>query len=318
MSAGFGQNCWIGTAEEVTYGTPVNPPTKFLEVLEESIMGKQSVISKPSLRSVSQKNRVKGKKSVEGSFSFQMMYEGAERILKHAMGSVSTGMPTGGYYTHTFALAQTLPTGLTIYVNRDGANIGANSAFQYEGCQIAKLTFKQSIEDFLTVEAEIVGEDWTNVAVVSPTFPTFIGVDWAHTLYYQLAVGTTSLKCEDFELTLDNGLATDRYWLGSVLRKGFGRSGPRKITGKMTVEFESLAEYNFYKNLTETDLVVRWNSGNYSLLITLPKVVFGGEDPTVKDAGPIKLPLSFEAFQNTAAHDEMSIQLSNQKDSTQI
>src|SRR5262245_57998791 len=125
MPTGFGTNAWLGWGQESTYGTGV-VPAKWIEIMEESIEGKQSYISKPTLRSASLTQRVKSKKSVEGSFKFNFGFEGAEQLLKHALGSVGT--VGAGPYVHTFSLANVLPTGLTFEVNRDQAAIGGSSA----------------------------------------------------------------------------------------------------------------------------------------------------------------------------------------------
>jgi hypothetical protein len=311
MATGFGLNSWLAFGEESTYGTAV-ARTKWLEITEESIAAKQSIISKPALRQVSASNRVQSKKDVGGAFSFQAMFEGMEKIIKHAMGTVAA-VSGAGPYTHAFSLASALPAGLTIEVVRDAAAIGGSSAFLYEGCQISKLTLKQGIEDFLMVEAEVIGEDFSLVAATATSFTTFNGIDWS--MLTTSTLNGASIKLQAWEMTIENGLAADRFKLGQRIRLGLGRAQTRKISGKLTAEFEQVTEYNlFAAQTTLVPLVIGYDNGlggasNKQFTFTLPKVAIQGDPPKVADQGPIKMEISFDAFQNAAQNDEMTATL---------
>ena len=310
MSQAFGHQAWIGWGEESTYGTRV-APASFLEVNSENFKGEQSYISRPTLRSASQNYKVRSKKSVSGGFAFPFPWEGAEQLIEHAMGSVVT---TGaGPYTHTYALEDLLPTGLTFHVNRDAAALGAGSAFEYEGCHIASLKFSQEAENFLICEVGVLGEDWRNLAVATPTFPTFDGVDWEHLSAFTIDPGGTpvALSVRSWELMIENTLADDRFILGSRVRRGLGRSGQRKITGKVECEFENINAYAKFRDLTLDDIVISLVSGSKSLTFILPNLAFQGEDPEASDAGPMYLSLNFEAFQSAAPNDELVVALIN-------
>lgn len=306
MSIGLGQNAWLGFAPESVYGTAV-ASTKFIEVQKENFKGEQGRVSKPSLRRVSQDHRVRKKVSVTGGFEAQFSYDGLELLLKHALGTNNT---TGaGPYTHTMSGAAALPVGLTFHVNRDAAAVGVGSAFVYKGCQIQKLTLKQEAEDFLMLAAEILGKDFANENIETPTFPTFSGADWED---FACTIGGSAVAVESMELNIENTLAAERYKLGQLTRKGLGRAGNRKITGSVTLEFEQLTEYTRYKDLTAAAIVFTWTGpAGTSLTITLPVCEFTAGDPEVADAGPIKLKLDFEAYMTTTDGDEISLVLIN-------
>lgn len=312
MATGFGSNAWLGFAEEVTYGTYV-APTKFLEITEENVVAEQTWISKPTLRSASQGQKVRSKKNVSGSFKVNMGYSGLERIFKHALGT--SGTTGAGPYAHLANVTNALPTGLSLHINRDAAAIGGSSAFKYEGCQITKLTIAQEVESIATVEVEIVGEDSGNVAVATPTFPTFEQADWeAFSLYLGGAIDAIT-PVKDFSITLDNALADDRYVLGSRLRVGLGRSGPRKVSGKFTLEFSSLAIYTEFANLADTmNITATWSNGlsgaSLRSIAIAAKVVLMSGSPAVSEAGPINIEFSFEGFGSTG-NDEFSITTTN-------
>lgn len=319
MATGFGLNTWLCFGEESTYGTAV-ARTKWLEITDESLQGKQTIISKPALRNVSALNRVQSKKDVGGSFKFQMPFEGAEKILKHSMGTMAA-VTGAGPYTHAATLASALPTGLTIEVDRDTVAIGGTSAFLYEGCQINKITFAQAFEDFLTCECEVIGEDFSMVTQTATAFTAFNGIDYS--MMTSPLLNGAAIKLQAWELTIENGLAADRYKLGSRIRMGLGRAQTRKISGKLTIEFEQLTEYNlFVAQSTLVALVIPYDNGlsagnNKQFTITLPKVAIQGEPPKVADQGPIHMEIAFEAFQNAAQNDEMTATLINSQSVSQ-
>lgn len=306
MNTAFGQNTWIGTAEESTFGTYV-APTKFHEIVKETLKGEHSLISKPTLRSVSQNARIPSRKSVAGGIEMQLGWSGFERFLKHGLGALNTS--GGGPYTHDFTLTQNLPTGLSIHVNRDADNLGAGTAWKYEGCQIQKLTLANNIEEPITLNAEILGRSWDNLNVATPSFPAFAAITWDQMITFEL--DGYAVQAKTWELAIENNLAADRYILGNLLRKGLGRNGPRKVSGKFTLELDDLTAYNYFKNLSEAPLVIEYQSGTNFLQLALPKIILNGSDPSSESPGPLMLELSFEAWQSAAPHDELTIQINN-------
>jgi len=311
MATGFGTNVIFGFGEESTYGTPV-ASSKYLEIMEEAVKGEQSWISKPTLRSPSQNQRVQSKKSVAGNIKMNMGYEGFERLLKHALGANATS--GAGPYTHTLTLATALPTGLTLHISRDAAAVGVGSAFEYDGCQITKMTLTQSIEDLLMVDFEFIGQDFRNVNIDTPTYPTFYQIDWSQ---FSLTWNASAISVRSFEVSLDNTLADDRFVLGSRTRVGLGRSGPRKVTGKFEMEFDSLTMYAAFRDQSTTAaLQATWVNGlsgsnAKALTVVIPKALLQAGEPSVSDAGPIVVTYEFEGFQDAAANDEIGIGVVN-------
>lgn len=311
MATAFGTNVYFGFGEESTYGTPVSM-SKYLEITEESLKGEQTWISVPTLRSPSQNQRVQSKKSVSGNIKASLGYEGFERLLKHAMGASATS--GSGPYQHDITLASSLPTGLTIHISRDAAAVGTGSAFEYDGCQITKMTITQNVEELCMVDFEFLGQDFRNVNIDTPSFPTFHQVDWTN---FSITWNASTISVKSFELTLDNALADDRYVLGSRTRVGLGRSGPRKVTGKFEMEFDSLTLYAAFRDQSTTAaLIASWNNGvigagTKAFGISVPKALLQSGEPSVSDAGVIHVTFEFEGFQASAANDELALSVIN-------
>jgi len=308
MAVGIGINTVFGFAPESTYGTYV-AAAKFLEIQSENIKRSQMRLSKPSLRRASADHRVLGKKSVGGGFEFQFSYSGAELLLKHVLGTNTT---TGsGPYTHTMTGAIALPTGLSFYVGRDQAAISGSTAFRYEGCKISKLTLTQNAEEFLMAAAEVVGEDGSQAAAETPTYPTFSGATWDN---FSCEVDDVAVGVESAEITFVNNLATGRHNLGTATQREPLRNNVRDITGSLTLEYSDATQSIFAntRSLTTNKLELIWTkSASESLTITLPTVQWEGEDPEVSDGGPIKFKLNFRAFLSTTEGDECSLVLVN-------
>lgn len=316
MSQGFGHKFFCGTAEESTYATAVTPPTQFYEVERFGVKATQKYLAKRLLRYVGQARKIKSKQDVGGTVALPLLWTGTERWLKHAFGTVGTTGPVSSNYTHTFTGADALPAGLTLYGNHDADNIGGSSAYQFRGCQISKLTLKQSVEAWLMAEMEIMGADRTLVAKPTPTFPTFDPIDYAQVTVKAInpAGANYDIGLKEFELTLDNGLYADGYRLGSAVRAFSGRGeGGRKVNVKLVAEYKDVTLYNYFRNLVDTDLQIRWTKdANTFLNLTMPKVSFEGEDPSAENAGPYYLNMEATGYIGTTDGDEVTLVLQNQ------
>ncbi len=306
MSNAFGFNGFVGFAEESTWGTPVSA-TSFIEILESNMKLNQSRQFKKTLGSASQRRSVPSKRNVSGSVKLPAIYQGSEFLFKHLMGSVSSAqIGVTGVYRHTFALAAALPTGLTVVQNPDATGLGLTACEQFSGCQISKCTLSQSLENFLELSFDFEGKDKALIAKPTPTFPTFYGIQFDQLGTFTL--GGTTVNAEMVEISFEQALNTDRFKLGSVLRKGLQRSDVRKVTGKITLEFETLALYTAFEALSDIGAFSAiWTGGiaagstPYRLALSAPSTYIQSWEAPVKDAGVIKVSanVEFAAGDNT-------------------
>jgi hypothetical protein len=310
-SPAHGYGAWIG----IGYGEEV-ARTVFMEILSEDIKFKQSKLAKPSLRRVGQANAVSSKISVEGSIKLQATYDSLFPFLYAAMGGCVQDPNYDGEdtYKYDFSLEDELPE-LTIEVNR-----GYSQNFLYTGCQINKITLSQPIEDFLQVQVDIVGKNESMVDASSPVFfDPFTGIEWDDNS--KIEVSSTPVDAKLTEFTVENGLATDRYKLGSRLRKGISRGDHRKVGGKLQFEFNTNAQYELYRGLTPVDVDVEWEGPvvgitdeTRKLTITNPKCHFSGETPVVDNPGPVSVEMPFEALIDDDGGEEIQISLVSSED----
>lgn len=317
MSQGYGYNAYAGIGEESTYGTPV-AATKFFEIESESIKGKpQPRVPARVLGSLSLRRTTRAKTEVGGTMLLPMQWNGVDKLLKHAFGASSVSTSGANPYTHTYSLKAALETGLTLVVNRDAANIGAGSMFQYDGCHIGKLKLSQKESEPLMLEVTFVGRNPNVVNIQAATFPTWDPIEYGTvTIANMDDDGTpTGMKVISFDLEIDNKLEP-KFYLTSPASNGVHRIDRRGVTFNAEIEFESLAIWNAYKLQTEHDYRFKWMKDSAvdtvnTLNITMPKAFIEEVEPETGGPGPYRMPLKGVAEFNAADNDELSLILKN-------
>src|SRR3990172_11182730 len=115
---GLGLLGYVGIGQETSYGVAV-ARTNFFEINEENFETSEGRIESVALSRVGIRNTklAQGGIGVQGGFSFDGLYAGWERPLKHLMGSVVSTQPdptsNATVWDHKFTVADVLPTGLT-------------------------------------------------------------------------------------------------------------------------------------------------------------------------------------------------------------
>lgn len=315
MGQAYGHNFFCGTGLESTYGTGV-AASEFYEVEKFAVKATQKNLPKRLLRHVGVARKIKGKMDVGGPITLPMLWTGTERWLKQAFGACATTGPSSGNYTHVFSGAAALPTGMSIIANHDSDNIGGSSCFRYTGCQVNKLTLKQSIENFLMMDVDVIGANRALIVKPTPTFPTFAAIDYTQisTLIIFPSLTPLVVGLKDFELSIDNGIYGDGYRLGSNVRQFMGRGdGGRKVTIKAQVEFSDTSVFGLYKDLTDIALQLKWvKDANTEITLDMPVVSFEGEDPSAENSGPYYLNMEGTGYIGTTDGDEVTLTLKNQ------
>jgi len=302
MAQGYGYKGYVGFGTESTWGSAagtanysfveLNAGADGLDVTEERL----HTASVYSLN-MDKDQMAKGPISVAGDLSFDMRYEGFEKLFKCAFGSVDTTQPEGtdvDVYQHEFTIADTLGTGLTIEIGKDA------SAFQATGCMINNLTFDITNTGFLGLTVGIIGKDIGTAGTVSPSFPTAPLVVFSEgTVSY----AGTATDVETASITLNNNLSDDRRYIGSRTIKQPLRSGKIEVTGTFTINFTSVNEYDDFRDAQERALQLKFEGATisggtspYTVQIDCPYIRLTGGLPKIDDEGPIKVELPFKAY----------------------
>jgi hypothetical protein len=292
----FGYDGSFGLGRETVWGTSPAAPEIQLEIEEESLSLKQETIAKPTIPGYMEQHHIPGHKTVEGSVSFPLNYDEAYFPMLAVMGAVDTN-DAGDYNIHTLTLsADTNTPGLSAYVDRDGQD------FVYSGLAVNSAKFTQEPEDFLKVSLDLVGKDESLTSFTETTYADFYGVAYDD---LEVKVGGTVLPVSSVEFTVEKGVATDRFQLGSRTRRGLGRGSLTKVSGTLKTEYdsnESSAPYTKFRNQTEAAIIMTWTGPeavtgvNKSLVITFPRAIFQGTTPPLKGQGVVELELPFTAY----------------------
>lgn len=301
MPAAGGLSSQFGMVDEPTFGTSPTV-TRFLEFNNETMQRSVARIDSSGLRVGRKVLRssqwVQGKTNVTGDVEFEWQQQGMGLLLKHMLGTIASSQPNAGsnptVWEHKATVGQLDGKSFTAQIGAADAG-GVQRAFTYAGCKVAKWSLDVAIDGLLLVKPTIDGiSESTGVALAAATyaagsFPlSFLGAT------ITLPGGATGLVSK-FNLTGDNGLKVDRYYMAGsqTTKKEQLESTLRPYTGSLDVEFGDLTAYNLFVNGTVGAMTAFFTGANisgaynYALEVTLPAVRFDGSGPDVSGPGII-------------------------------
>lgn len=296
-----GLSAQVMIAEEVTYGTPVTP-TRGYEFNSESMALDIERLESAGLRAGTRVLRsdrwAPGAKSVGGTIEMDLQTKSFGLWLKHMFGEFGVTTPGGATNArHHTATPGDLPVGLTVQVGRTSQD-GTTRPFTYHGCMVAGWDISADVGEIGKVSVDLIGEDEdtsTGLATASYASSSSLLVFTQATLN----VAGSPIDVRSATIAGDNGLDTDRYRIGSALRKTPVEAAMRNYTGSLDAYFVDLTAYNRFVNGTEAALVLEYTGANiegafdFGLRITC-NVRFDGETPTVGGPDEIAQSLPFK------------------------
>ncbi|MEV5080329.1 phage tail tube protein [Streptomyces sp. NPDC056159] len=286
-------DAYFGVADETTYGTAV-APKNFFEFTDEGIEGKYERIDSEAIRAGSRVLRADrfapNPKGAEGDVTMEVQSAGFEFWLKHMLGSVSAGAPTGGFTTHTATLGDLNGKSFTAQVGRvDSA--GAKTPFTYEGGKVKEWELSNAVDELLKLTAtmdfakETIGAGTGAYATATPTYV-------ANAKLFSFAGGSVTVagsafQINDFSLKATNGLKDDRYFISNAGKKAEPlESDLRKYEWSIKGEFDGTAHVKRVAAALASgavaDISVKWDGPDGSeLTVSMPFARF--------DSGPVNV-----------------------------
>ena len=310
MAIRSGIDAQLGIVDEVTYGTPVTV-TRFLEFVSESMqdghVGK--VVTAGLGRSrFPREDRVRTyPMGVSGSVEWEVLDTGFGLLLKYLLGGVVTA-GAGPDYTHTLTpdANALFGTAFTMQIGRPGT-LGTVHPFTYGGCKVTGWNLSCAVDEALKLTTNIHAQNMgTGVALASKSYAAdsepFVFVDGA------LTVGGAAVPVRSFSMDFENGLNTDRRFLGSGLVSEPIANAIGGITGTLDAEFEDLTELASWAAGTQAQLILTFDSlrtlgsgSTYKLTVTIPLIEYTGSVPSVGGPDIVRQSLPFRAFDNGSA-----------------
>lgn len=316
----------VGIKKETTFGTGVTVD-RFPEFLSESLEWKPEYLLSKGLRAgsrVARADRRKlGKQHVEGEISLEAAARGLGIFFEALMGqATSTIIGTGPAYQHLFTLTATDP--MPSYTIQKGIPLLVNGAVQphtFKGMTCTKGTISSEQGGMVKLDTSWFGKELdTATSYAAPSYAAsqepFTFVDGAVTLGTAAVTvptttalasgGTAAGNVRDFSLTIDNKMDTNGFTFGSGGK--IGRRpvlGYTDISGKATIEFDSVVQRDAYLNNTSQSLVMTFTtatslqSGVFNTLqIVCPVIKLDGETPKAVSDGVVLQNAGFTVLHN--------------------
>jgi Phage tail tube protein len=253
----------------------------------------------------------------------------------HASGQPITSPVATTAYTSLLTMGSPLPSFTTEYVINKIGTSGAAFARDYTGCKVDTLSLSMNSKGGLVPKFSLVGQ--SELQQGAPTTPVF---STKQIFTFQapgawLAFNAVQLGIQGAPAVISWDLSYSNNLLKAYESYGFGRTvygfpeQQRKITGKLTLGFESTAQYTTFLGATTgpanyipgiamyivcatTDLADATNNFPFSIFIKLPNLAISALGTPGKASGALQQDFTFEAAESTpGAADDIALQLLN-------
>jgi len=241
--------------KETTWGTPV-AATNNIPILSDTIELDAPPIPDTVLHGNPwERTKYQGPRRVMGDFSTQLLFEGMTELLRGVFGGYAATTVETGVRDHTFKIGSTLNKyTLEEIIDRSPGS----SCFTAFGVKFDKFVLRgtqgQGPDSLLTAAFTCIGKDRTDSGTPtgSLTLPTPMPVkfDLQTVVDDGTADSAANVRVRSFEFTLENALADDRFYAGSLFIDEPFRAGPIKASFRFTQEFQTFTQYVAYRNLT--------------------------------------------------------------------
>ena len=290
MAVYTGRMSSLGMGEESTWGTPV-ARTNWRPLNSVSLSRKVTQVPRPDLKSdagsAMRRGHFLSEEIVDGSASIICTYDNCGMLLKAALGTLADAGSGPSSYTHTYTLAASPPTGLTVEVVR-----GTSTQSEvFEGCKVNGLTLAVAAGEAMMMDLDFIGQ--TGAARGSAGTPTY-GSDEnliLHSQAGQFNFNSVNYDLRSMSLKVENSLDR-RQLLGSVLTSEPVRSDFMSVT--MDVELEAVDTLTAALIAgTASDATITFTSGTRSMAITAENAYLTTASDDISDAGVVSMSCSF-------------------------
>jgi hypothetical protein len=303
----------LGFVDEVAYGTPLTP-TRFFEYTSESVKLQMGRIQSAGLRAGTRTPRADRfqpqRNGAAGGLVFDVPTKGFGYLLKHMLGTVSTGVVVDSNFTHTGTEGSLTGDFFTAQLNRPLNPSGTAQPFTYHGGKIVDWELACDVDGVLmtSLGCDFEDED-TSTALATAVYPASYNVfTWAQGA---VTFGGTSVELKSFKVAGKNGLNVDRRYIrNSTLKKEPVESVMREYTWSAQMDFSDLVQYNRYRDALAANTlmqiiatfqgpVAHGGTTLPSLVVTMPAARVDAADVNI--SGPEELMIDVSGIGMTPA-----------------
>lgn len=306
MAVYLGRNTSIGFSEETTWGTPTSR-TNWRPVASVSLSRKVTQVPRPDLKSdagsAMRRGHFQSEEVCDGSASMAASYDSIGMLLKHGLGTLADAGSGPSSYTHTYTLAASPPTGLTVETVRGTS--GQSEVF--EGVKVNNLTLSVAAGEAMMLDLDFIAQTGTRGSAGSPTYGSNENLI-LHSQAGQFAFNGSNYDLKSLTLKVENSLDR-RQLLGSVLTSEPVRSDFMSVT--LDVELEAVDALSAALVAgTQSDATITFTSGTRSFAITCQNAYLSTATDDIGDAGIVSMSCSF-VCESDGTDEGLSILVTN-------
>lgn len=299
MALKSGLAAQLGVKAETTWGTFV-APTRFYPLVGESLTEEIERIESEGIitgaRLLRSEQWAAGNVDVGGDIQTELYQQGMGALLLACFGAVAT---TGsGPYTHTFTPGDLTDDHLSVQVGKPDV-AGTVQPFSFSGMKVTDWELSIDAGGLVMLTASLLGK----LLVTSESLATAsYGTGAATPFTFKHASATiagSAANIKKLSLKGSNGLDGDRRFIGSEYRAEPLEAELREYSGTADLEFESLTQYNQFRNASEVALVATISAGASASLTITMNVRFDGATPEVDGRGIVQLSAPFKCIGTT-------------------
>lgn len=233
---------WLGLVDETEFGTPVTPPTTFLDCVSLDMHPKRESAEALSTNFIGPTTAAVGSYLCEGDVEIIPNSESIALLLKWMLGDPTTDDDAGGHYKHEYWPSDTLIFG-TMYKVDEQVPDGTN-ALQYTSCIPTELSIEAALNAFVSTRWSMLGQ--VDAKVAKPTVGTFSSLKQFFSLqskFYWDITETSAIDCVSAaSLTYTREIPDDNLCMTDHLLQGL-IPGNAKLEGSLDLQWKSWDAY---------------------------------------------------------------------------
>ena len=300
MALKSGMAAQLGVKAETTWGTFV-APTRFYPLISESLTEEIDRLESEGIiagqRVLRSEQWAAGNVDVGGDIQTELYQQGMGALLKACFGAVAT---TGaGPYTHTFTPGDLTDDHLSVQVGKPDV-AGTVQPFSFYGMKVTDWELSIEAGGLVALTTSLIGKQLatSDALVGSGSYGTGAAAPFTFK-HATAAIAGGAANVKKLTIKGSNGLDGDRRFIGSEYRAEPLEADLREYGGTADLEFESLTQYNRFRNANEVALVSTISAGAAASLTTTMNVRFDGATPEVDGRGIVQLSAPFKCIGTT-------------------
>ena len=311
---------YLGLADETVFGTPVTPPTTFLDCLSIALHPEREIVKIESSALIGSPAGEGGSYKMVGDVEINPSSENIAKMLKYLFGApTSTQDGVESRWKHEYLPSDTLKFGT--YYKVDEILPDETNCLQYTSVIPIECRLEAALNAPVSMTFSHLGQVDAKVALPTlgtiPTIKQFFSIEGK--VYWDLTQSTEEANVDSVSLTYRRAVPDDFYAMNDAFLKGF-LPGEASIEGSLDLIFKSWTAYEKFWGATSAPIQAPAYSildidftgpalggtgdyANHRMRWQLPAVRINAIDDPFERRDKIMQSVSFEGFRGTIGTD---------------